>query len=154
MAEPIYVRYEGRYWRLSVLLKRYGISASAGYKRHIAYGRPKVYKQWMLAPMNSTIATPIAVTIDGTAYRSIKEASQALGVPNNRISRRIKTFGVALTTEQVMTDDPRGGVANLKRKPVKSEWGLLSAKKNTGRARRPSEEWLSFTDRPRAHTGY
>ena len=136
MAEAIYVRFEGRYWRLGALLKRYGISATAGYKRHVAYGRPRIYKLWMLAPMNSTVALPVAVTIDGVPYRSIKEASANLGVPKNRISRRIKKFGNSLSLEQVKTDDPRGGVANLKRKPVKSEWEMLSNKRNTGAARR------------------
>lgn len=140
MAEPIYVRYEGMYWRLGTLLRRYGISATAGYKRHVAYGRPKIYKLWMLAPMmNRTIANPVAVTIDGTPYRSIKEASADLGVPKNRISRRIKKFGNSLSLEQVKTDDPRGGVANFKRKSVKSEWELLSNKKNTGAATRQTE---------------
>ena len=145
MAEAIYVRFEGRYWRLSVLLKRYGISATAGYKRHVAYGRPKIYKLWMLAPMNSTVAIPVAVTIDGVPYRSIKEASADLGVPKNRISRRIKKFGASLSLEQVKTDDPRGGVANFKRKPVKSEWEMLSNKRNTGAARRPTQPMESHT---------
>ena len=157
MAEPIYVRYEGRYWRLSVLLRRYGITASAGYRRHKAYGRPKVYKKWMLAPMNSTVALPVAVTIDGVPYKSIKEATQALGLAKHRLGRRIKKLGTVLTSEQIKVDDPRGDLANLKRKPTKpaDEWKSLSNKKNTGRARRPSEEWLAFTDRPReSHTPY
>ena len=136
MAEAIYVRFEGRYWRLGALLRRYNITASAGYKRHVAYGRPKIYKLWMLAPMNSTVAIPVAVTIDGVPYRSIKEASANLGIPKNRISRRIKKFGNSLSLEQVKTDDPRSGVANFKRKSVKSEWEALSNKRNTGAARR------------------
>ena len=119
-----------------MLFKRYGITPSAGYKRHIAYGRPKVYKRWMLAPMNRTIANPVAVTIDGVPYRSIKEASADLGIPKARISRRIKKFGTVLSLEQITTDDPRGGLKNLKRKPVKSEWEMLSSKGNTGAARR------------------
>ena len=145
MAEPIYVRFEGRYWRLSVLLRRYGISATAGYKRHVAYGRPKVYKLWMLAPMNSTVAIPVAVTIDGMPYKSIKEASQILGIPKTRMSRRVKKFGNSLTLEQILTDDPRGGVKNLKRKPGKSEWEALSNKRNTGAARRPTQPMESHT---------
>ena len=139
MSEPIYVRFEGRYWRLSVLLKRYGITPSAGYRRHIAYGRPKLYKLWMLAPMSSTVACPVAVTVDGIPYKSMKEAAQVLGLPKNRIGRRVKKFGAVLTSEQLKEDDPRGGIKNLKKNAGRSEWGMLSGKKNTGAA---------LTDRP------
>lgn len=150
MAEAIYVRFEKRYWRLSALFKRFDITPSAGYRRHIAYGRPKHYRRWMLKPTGPKAAKPIPIIVDGVPYKSIKEASQALGLPNNRIGRRVKKFGTCLTLEQVTIDDPRGNLPRLKKptidgprrdvprvkKPTSpsEEWERLSSKKNTGAA--------------------
>ena len=147
MAKPIYVRYKGRYWRLSVLFREHGISPSAGYRRHKANNCPKIYKKWMLAPPNSAIAAPVQVTIDGVTYQSMKEAVAVLGVSKNKLGRRVKKLGTTLTLEQINTNDPKwNGVTNLKKKKVVrppssnrrplSEWEMLSSKGNTGAARR------------------
>lgn len=149
MAKPIYVRYKGRYWRLSVLFREHGISPSAGYHRHKANNCPKIYKKWMLSPPNSAIAAAIQVTIDGVTYASMKEAVAALGVSKNKLGRRVKKLGTTLTLEQITSNSPKwNGVTNLKKKkkievrpaspnhrPL-SEWEMLSSKGNTGAARR------------------
>lgn len=154
----IYVRYKKRYWRLSALFRAHGVSPSAGYRKHKALGCPTVYKDWMLV-QGEQVAVPIELTIDGVKYPSIKAANEVLGLPKNRLPRRVKKYGTTLTMEQIQNVDPSwNGISNLnkKKEAPSDEWKALSNKRNTGAARRPSDEWLAFTDRPRAqsHTPY
>lgn len=96
---------------------------------------------------------PVEVVGVGT-FPTAKAVAKKFGVSPKTVSLRIQKLGLVLTPEDLQIDKELSERMAAMQASKRLEKNKEKAARRSPRQPMPSDEWLSFTDRPRAHTGY
>ena len=96
---------------------------------------------------------PIEVVGVGT-FPTAKAVAKAFGVSEKTVGLRVQKLGLVLTPEDLEIDRALSERMAAMQKARLLKKNKEKAVRRSPRQALPSDEWLSFTDRPRAHTGY